>query len=808
VRPLLAPLALALALAGCGGSAGTTGQTHHAALVPTGGGSLASIEVRTLAERPRLTLVSRDGDPAPAIAVAFATDLGPAATAALSAVVEARLREAGFEPQVHVDRSAFRVAWLAPDATRSPKPFFEALARAMREPVAPKSPELTLAGKRIVALRQSPLDAPELSAVAACTGRLGIDAGEPSTDPRAPSFAGEVEAHRRAALHSGRASIAAVGPADFCLAAAKALEGTEGWPAGEPPKDPFPTADAIGAYTAPVTSGRRGKVTVAVRLGDALGAVAAAERLAAPGSPLRERLGALPQPFRTVEVVGAARPRGGCVSVTLEPDPPSPSASLERDAARAAAVARHEIRLESTGAGKAALAQRQILSASDPREAAERAAWWAMSTSVPGAPARSAVALGVPPPPGPDPGPARQGNTFSAELERALASTSAPVAERRVSIERGQGEVWALVASSCGVAEEGASDAGSTALALMAAVAARRGGDVTLEPWLGPDGAGILAHAAPRDERETPAELARRVAGTAARALRSTELTTNALSEARASSLAHIERASGRGGIAFEALSAALAPDHPSWLDPFGPFTRVSGTSLAAAQARLRALSEGPIRLAFLANADAAQAAEAALAVDRWLVPRVGERACYASAPGSPRAGSFAATLPRDAALAQALVAAPVPPVGASGHELALVTALALGGEGGLLDGALPAAGGARASARVTGTGRAAALVIDVRAPADLLAGAVSDVRTLLTRLAGSGLPASDIARAVALASRRDGEARADPRRRLIQLWSGRSTPVHGAPAPPALATFLATTLNESSLVIIEARPE
>jgi hypothetical protein len=152
-------------------------------------------------------------------------------------------------------------------------------------------------------------------------------------------------------------------------------------------------------------------------------------------------------------------------------------------------------------------------------------------------------------------------------------------------------------------------------------------------------------------------------------------------------------------------------------------------------------------------------------------------------------------------------VAAPVPPVGASGHDLALVTALALGGEGGLLDGALPAAGGARAQARVTGTGRAAALVIDVRAPADLLSGAVSDVRALLGRLSQSGLLAPDVARAVALASRRDAEARADPRRRLIQLWSGRPSPVHEAPAPAALSAFLATTLNESSLVVIEARP-
>jgi hypothetical protein len=172
------------------------------------------------------------------------------------------------------------------------------------------------------------------------------------------------------------------------------------------------------------------------------------------------------------------------------------------------------------------------------------------------------------------------------------------------------------------------------------------------------------------------------------------------------------------------------------------------------------------------------------------------------------RPGSYSSRLPRGAALAQGLIAAPVPPVGADGHELALLTALALGGSGGLLEGTLPPTGPSRAAARVVGTAHAAALVIDIRAPADLLSPAMTEVRALIARLAQSGLSTADIARAVGLAAQRDSEARAEPRRRLIQRWSGRSSAVREAPVPPALSAFLAATLREEGLVVVEARPE
>ncbi len=91
--------------------------------------------------RPRLTLVSRDGDPAPALVVSVATDLGSVATTALASVVEARLLAAGFDVDARIDRSAFRVRLLVRDATRV-APFLRAVGgvRAAHRGRQPRRP--------------------------------------------------------------------------------------------------------------------------------------------------------------------------------------------------------------------------------------------------------------------------------------------------------------------------------------------------------------------------------------------------------------------------------------------------------------------------------------------------------------------------------------------------------------------------------------------------------------------------------------------------------------------------------------------
>src|SRR6185295_16461587 len=99
-----------------------------------------------------------------------------------------------------------------------------AVAAAVARPVAPGSPEIALAIQRLQSLRRNPLDAPELSAAAACTGALGVAPGEALPDLATETGARSLESARRAALQAGNVSIAAVGPGPFVAAVARALE--------------------------------------------------------------------------------------------------------------------------------------------------------------------------------------------------------------------------------------------------------------------------------------------------------------------------------------------------------------------------------------------------------------------------------------------------------------------------------------------------------------------------------------------------------------------------------------------------------
>ena len=108
--------------------------------------------------------------------------------------------------------------------------------------------------------------------------------------------------------------------------------------------------------------------------------------------------------------------------------------------------------------------------------------------------------------------------------------------------------------------------------------------------------------------------------------------------------------------------------------------------------------------------------------------------------------------------------------------------------------------------ARIAGGARAAALVIELRAPSDSLDAAVGAVQALLADLARGATSDALLARAMARAAAREQEARSDPRRRVASLWTG-SAPL-ARPMPQPWRDWLASALAEPRLVIVEARPE
>ncbi len=766
--------------------------------------------------RPAIAAVVREGDARGAIATAVTTagiapERGALVAIALAALVEARLAERGFaDVRALGGWDGWRLESLAGTPAEAAR-VAGAVTSAMLTPVAEGEPALAAVSSRVAALAMRPLADRAVLDVARCTGEAYGMGGDP-----APTTA-ELETWRRAAHGLGRVAFAAAGSAEVAGAMAAALSRGPAWPvatvAVEPP---WPDADSRAVvYDASGEVAPAGaRVVVTAWTAAPERAVASAESLGDARGPLASRLAALDPPAHLRTVAATAHPGGGCVAATLDLDARSPSSDAALRIATAAALVRQELAVETADAtAPADLGSVLANRASDPREAAERAAWWALAHARSGVPAndvRIGLAIGVAPARDAQTSPlAGLGDEIRSALDQATVAWRAPVVEARTRVEQGQGDVWVLLASPCGTAPEAGGDAGASAAAATAAAAhaARNAGDARVEAFVTPDGVGLLAHG-PAHAGESAQAHARRIADVAARAFAADALEPDAVARARTTLLA---RSSQNDARALATLGGALAPGHPSWVDAAGTAFGLGSSTEEALLQRLAAMRTGPVRVAVVANADPAQAEAAVRAVDRWIVRRPGDaRSCPPVASTSPaRPGTYAVELNGGGA-SEALVAAPL-----AGDAAARVAgtwvAAALDGPGGLLEHALGS--GDRAaprlatewSATVLGAPRSPALVVRVVAPDASLDGAVAQTRGLLDRLRQGALKAEDRARAAAALARRELSASLDPRARTIQLWRGDTR----APAPSLgdLQAFAAASLRDEALVIVATRP-
>jgi len=510
---------------------------------------------------------------------------------------------------------------------------------------------------------------------------------------------------------------------------------------------------------------------------------------------------------------------------------PRPGADAAVHIATAAALARQELAVEiGDAAAPADLARSLVTRASDPRDAAERAAWWTLAgrrAEASDDELRITLTIGIAP--GRDASestiPARA-EAVRREIDRANFAWHSPVVESRTRVERGQGEAWLLLASTCGVLSETTNDAGVGAAVVAAAAeqAAEGAGDARVEPFIATDGVGVLIHG-PARAGESPHALVRRLADVAARAFAADPLDPDHLAQARTELLTRSAQSDVR---AFGTLAGVVAPGHPSWLQPAGTGFGLASASDARIALRAAALRGGPLRVAVLANADAAQADAAVRAVDRWVARRPGEsRACppVPTLP-TPRTGTYAVDLAAGAP-SKALIAIPIPSADEVSRSAASWLAAALDGPDGLLARALGGgsgdggtdpgrAGDASAATRapiarswgaaVVGEPRSPALVVRLAASVDAsLDAAVAQARALLDRLRQGALREEDRSRASALIAQSRLAVSLDPRLRIVALWRGDvATP---APSLETLRSFAAATLRDDALVIVAARP-
>ena len=758
-----------------------------------------------------MSAVVRAGDVQGALALAVTTegispDRGAVPGVALAALIEARMASHGNVTTVG-GWGGWRLRALLASAS-SAAPLVDAIREAMLAPVATDDPALALVRRKVEALAQRPLPDRAMIDVARCTGEpfgLGGDA--------APDAA-ELETWRRAALGAGRVAFATAGDEALAAAVTDALARGPAWPgAATIPPSNWPAVDAppvVYDASSEIPAGGA-RVVVTARTSSPDRAVTSAPALGAVHGPLASRLAALDAPARLRSVVATAHGDGGCLAATIDIAARDLTADAPARIATAATLARQEMTVELADTSGAldqggALAQR----AADPRDAAEQAAWWALAgrRAEPADALRLAVSVGVAMARDAGP-PAVAPAAIRSEIDRATIAWHAPVVEARTSLERGQGEAWILLASTCGTAGEAARDAGSgAAVAAAAAMQATTGaGDTHVEPFVAVDGIGILAHG-PAHAGESPQAHVRRIADLAARAFAADALDPDRVDLARSSLLV---RAGEIGRRVLGAAAGALTPGHPSWIVALGTSFGLASTSDDDVALRAAAMRSGPMRVAVLANADETQADGAVRAVDRWIARRPGEvRACPALPVVRPRAGTYAVDLPAGAR-SEALLAIPLLPGDDAARTAATWVAAVLDGADGLLAHALLSQGDAgrslalASSASVLGLHDAALVVHVVVADDAALDGAVAQTRALLDRLRQGALRDEDRARAAALLSGAALTASLDPRERAVALWRG----AHPQPEPSidALRTFAAATLHDDALVIVAARP-
>jgi hypothetical protein len=781
--------------------------------------------------RPNLVVVSREGDPRSAVAAVVFTGDNAYASTALAALVEARLQKGGFASvDSRAARDSFRVRTLIETPARAVE-FLAAVQKALAAPVVAGAPEMALIARRLASLKRHPLEAPIVSQITRCTGELGVLAGDPALDPSSSGGVAQLDALRAAAFGSPRVAFGTVGSAALTQGVAEAWRGGEKWPKGSPLETASSTNDQVGVFASSDRAGTA-RVTLAFPTRRAETAVRAASEAGGTDAALTTRLRALTVPFRVVEASGTVRREGGCLAVTLEMARPGAANNIEDAAAIAASVARQELdRLRSfpddeparEASPQAQLGfegSRAVRVASDPREAAELAALWSLTTPAPpSAKDTATIALAVAPPSvdpheaGTDLAAQLQGisTRFSSALDRSKKAWNAPLLERRDRVERGQGELWVLLASPCGTLAEGEADAGATALALMTALATRNreAHGVTLEPWIAADGVGIMAHAA-RLPGESTSAMSARVAEEAARTLTAAPFSIGAFSVARAALLNRVGEGIAPEGRALAALAGAFAPGHPSWLAPLGSWEDLAKSGTEAASLRWGALVQGPLRLAVLGNENAQQADAVARTIDRWLVRSSDQpRVCAAAEPAATaKSGTLQITLASPPPLAQALVGLPLGAEASADSAFAELTLAGLSGADGWLNKALGSLG-ATAQARLVGGPHAAALVIDVRASESNLDAAVAQVRGLLQRLRQGAILQNDFDRSLALRDRWDLEASLDPRRRLVDLWRDARSTSRGAPlSPESWRAWAAGALKDEKLMVVLAKPK
>ncbi|MFO0659844.1 MAG: hypothetical protein U0165_08445 [Polyangiaceae bacterium] len=569
--------------------------------------------------------VERAGDPSGAVAVVLWAD-DPFQAAALGAVVEARIRAHGGD--VVVDRHSVRGRFFVESGSANQA--LERLRAAIWTPVSDGSNEQKLAQARIVALRSEVLDDAGLVDIAECALRRGPLPGTAFPDVTNAGGASLLESWRRAAVSKTRLAFASVGGEALRREASTAMSVWPKWPSGASISSPSPQNDTL-VYGSPSLQRGTVRLSVAIR-GDAARTVALAQRAGSQTDPLAKKLAQLASPFRITSAGSWATPAQDCALIEAESTISSQNSDIEATAG--VAVGLIEAAFASTASSRLDPHPHLLRGIQDPRDAAGAAGWWALTRHA-ASTERVSVALGewVPTKTTDESTSfSQQSARLRTSLARVRGALSQSAIELRSSTELGQGELWALAATPCPLAER-ASEVGLSATLLLSQLAANDTDDgVELEPWIQPDGVGYLAHARPRDGEPSDA-LARRVSNALARVLL---VTPPSRFDHESTLLSLVDRAASPAVQKQFLLATWLMPQWPSRLTPLGSTDSQARAVYGAVVSRFQALASGPLRLAVIAPMSSDQPAILQQTLDTFVTKTGEPRVCVPVAQELP----------------------------------------------------------------------------------------------------------------------------------------------------------------------------
>ena len=619
---------IALGMSACGEPNGAIARA------PTTTG--IALDLREGASRPRVARLTRDGDPAGAIAIAVATPptqrRAPVGNRALALLFAGRMARLGLPVSARDDGAGFRLSRSASTPSDAEQ-VVRALAQIVAAPATEAEAAIVSASLAALPLMRLPSD---LMALADCSGDPGIGPTEPM-----PSVTGEaLEGWRQGALEKAGVAVGVVGNSTFTDAATRALESGPSWPLRSTERSTGPLvsvhAATIGAmaFTAPA------ELDVAWTMPDPRRALQLAVELENPRSALAAKLAVRAAGWTIAGVRVTARPDGGCLRIRFD-GAGIARKELAASAAAVLAIAETDIAAGNQESLDHALVAERIAASETALAAAERAAWWALAANAADVRLTASSVLSIA---------ARRDDVdgtlteFDAAYQSELIANAshgpnlAPrklAATARVAVEFGQRESWMLLAHDCADAHETDWDAGHRALAALTASELPALNDVTIEPWVGPDGVGLMAHAA-RRAGETGPDLGRRLGSALGAALTSVPFAERRFARAHAKLLTQL---STPDRALTEALAVRVAPNQPSAHAPFGLLDRQVAVSRDEVEDRWRAMLDEPWRVAMLASIDAAEASSAAGALERWFAGPPQARCPTARKAAPPLAG-------------------------------------------------------------------------------------------------------------------------------------------------------------------------